>query len=459
MKRDRRWRRVAAEAAVLAVLSTMAFGMPRRVRTSWLQSGAAQRLRPAADLRARAGPSPSIRFPSAGPYDTASATPSCPRFIERLDARGYRGRRSRRACRSAICELIDRGVFPIYARRPRPGLTLLDQHGAAMFAGALSRARSIPTSRRSRPGGRHPAVHREPRAARSADAAAQSGDRVGPAGRAGAAARSRRLAEPVAQARRAAARSRPRSRSTATRRSAAPTASRREAAPDGLGQPARLSRRPRDQRGPAPDRGRLSQLDAAQRARPASARSTASATACGPGSAATSSTPTGLLRAARRDAEELRRKARFYKQVLSLLLAQRRPAYYLVGGRADLDALADGYLRLLRAAGVIDDALGRGGARRTAASSRPSRRRRAGAAVRRPQGRERDPHRAAELLGMPGLYRARPARPDRRRPRSICRRSDGVTADAAAARAIRRRRASSASTATACSIPAARASR
>ena len=50
----------------------------------------------------------------------------------------------------------------------------------------------------------------------------------------------------------------------------------------------------------------------------------------------------------------LERKAEVYKQALSLLLAQRRPSYYLLDGRADLEILADQYLRLLAAGGVIN---------------------------------------------------------------------------------------------------------
>ncbi len=51
------------------------------------------------------------------------------------------------------------------------------------------------------------------------------------------------------------------------------------------------------------------------------------------------------------------RKAEIYKQVLSLLLAQRRPSYYLMDGRKSLDALTNNYLRLLGDAGIIDGAL------------------------------------------------------------------------------------------------------
>ncbi len=51
------------------------------------------------------------------------------------------------------------------------------------------------------------------------------------------------------------------------------------------------------------------------------------------------------------------RRAQAYKQALSLLIAQRRPSYYLNAGRKDLERLADAYLRALSAAGVIDQEL------------------------------------------------------------------------------------------------------
>jgi membrane peptidoglycan carboxypeptidase len=46
-----------------------------------------------------------------------------------------------------------------------------------------------------------------------------------------------------------------------------------------------------------------------------------------------------------------------YRQALSLLLAQRRPSYYLNAGKADLERLTDAYLRALAIAGVIDPTL------------------------------------------------------------------------------------------------------
>jgi membrane peptidoglycan carboxypeptidase len=49
----------------------------------------------------------------------------------------------------------------------------------------------------------------------------------------------------------------------------------------------------------------------------------------------------------------LTRKAEIYKQVLSLLMAQRRPSYYLSTDRQALEAITDNQLRLLAKAGII----------------------------------------------------------------------------------------------------------
>src|SRR5271168_1657187 len=54
---------------------------------------------------------------------------------------------------------------------------------------------------------------------------------------------------------------------------------------------------------------------------------------------------------------ETARRAQIYKEVLSLLIAQRRPTHYLNAGRADLERLTDSYLRALASAGVIDPAM------------------------------------------------------------------------------------------------------
>ncbi|MGI9511195.1 MAG: transglycosylase domain-containing protein [Geminicoccaceae bacterium] len=60
-----------------------------------------------------------------------------------------------------------------------------------------------------------------------------------------------------------------------------------------------------------------------------------------------------LIRDAR-NVFDLFKKAHAYKQVLALLIAQRRPSHYLLAGRDDLRKLCDQHLRLLKREGVID---------------------------------------------------------------------------------------------------------
>jgi membrane peptidoglycan carboxypeptidase len=55
-----------------------------------------------------------------------------------------------------------------------------------------------------------------------------------------------------------------------------------------------------------------------------------------------------------RDDGEREQRATIYRQVLSLLIAQRRPSHYLLQGREDLAELVDSHLRLLAFEGTID---------------------------------------------------------------------------------------------------------
>ncbi|MCB1927188.1 MAG: penicillin-binding protein [Rhodocyclaceae bacterium] len=57
------------------------------------------------------------------------------------------------------------------------------------------------------------------------------------------------------------------------------------------------------------------------------------------------------------DSGALQARGLALRQVLALMIAHRRPSYYLTRGREELEQLADAYLRLLDGAGIIDAAL------------------------------------------------------------------------------------------------------
>lgn len=64
-----------------------------------------------------------------------------------------------------------------------------------------------------------------------------------------------------------------------------------------------------------------------------------------------------LLLSQPEQAESALERARYFRQMLSLMIAQRRPSYYLLQGHADLEELTDSHIRLLARAGIIDAAL------------------------------------------------------------------------------------------------------
>ena len=64
-----------------------------------------------------------------------------------------------------------------------------------------------------------------------------------------------------------------------------------------------------------------------------------------------------LLRSATQAAQPSGEVALAYKQALSLVIAQRRPSYYLGDSESDLEPLTDSHLRLLASQGVISNAL------------------------------------------------------------------------------------------------------
>lgn len=70
-----------------------------------------------------------------------------------------------------------------------------------------------------------------------------------------------------------------------------------------------------------------------------------------------------LLNSPAKAGADLRSKGLALKQVLSLVIAQRRPGYYLGKGREDLETLTESYLRLMSASGHVDAELAEAAAR------------------------------------------------------------------------------------------------
>jgi membrane peptidoglycan carboxypeptidase len=348
-----RWRRGVTLLALYVVAAAAGSVLVAEARTSWLQSELLSSLVRQLTFSLAPGAGPGVEFAASGPYDSRLGYKDLPAMVGRLGERGFAVTAQTRLSERHR-EVIARGAFPIYREKTQAGLTLLDHHGAVVFERRLperifadfdaipplvvesllfieNRELLDPATPR-----RNPAVEWDRLAGLVPDLLAH-------------------LARPEHK--------------LAGASTLATQMEKYRHAPQGLTDGAEAKLR---QMVSASLRAYLDGPEtlAARRrivldylnSTPLSAR---------PGIGEINGLGDGLwawfgsdldragrlLRAPAADPAALAEKARLYKQVLSLLLAQRRPSYYLAAGRADLAALADAHLRLLHAAAVIDTGL------------------------------------------------------------------------------------------------------
>ena len=331
--------------AVMAARWSLASGLATELKTSWGQAELLSRMVRGLTFRVEPGPSDAIRFPSAGPYDQRLGYVDLPAFIDRLGARGFTIERQARLS-ARLQGAIDRGVFPIYREKTAAGITVLDRAGATVFEARFPERtyadfEAIPRPivdallfienrellEQSAPR-RNPAVEWD-RMAAALWAALGTWANPGlktPGGST--------LATQIEKYRHA-------------------PAGRTEDVPAKLRQMVSASLRAyRD--GPDTAAARRQIVVDYLNSTPLSARAGfGEVNGLGDGLWAWFGTDfehaNQVLSAPAPDAAARLEQARIYKQALSLLLAQRRPSYYLLAGRAALGALTDSYLRLLGA--------------------------------------------------------------------------------------------------------------
>jgi membrane peptidoglycan carboxypeptidase len=131
----RRWRKVKRAMLVL-LLILVAGGAAFAVyesRTSAMQARFFAGLAKKVSYRVEQGPSDAIRFPSASPYDERLGYSNLPNYLAKLKTRDYVIASQARMSPKMV-ELADRGLFATYHEKTRAGLDILDTNGEPLFS-------------------------------------------------------------------------------------------------------------------------------------------------------------------------------------------------------------------------------------------------------------------------------------------------------------------------------------
>jgi len=134
-------RKAARRLALLVGVSLLAGGgylgwqelESSRWQSKWLSRYAAD-----LDFVVKLGPSPRIQFPEDGPFDRRLGYVDLPRFIEQLSQRNFRVEEQARFSR-ALLDYTNRGFFPPYPEESQAGLTINDCRGVQLYANSYPR--------------------------------------------------------------------------------------------------------------------------------------------------------------------------------------------------------------------------------------------------------------------------------------------------------------------------------
>jgi membrane peptidoglycan carboxypeptidase len=103
------------------------------MRTSRLQARIFANMAKELTFRVEKGPSKAIRFPAASPYDTRLGYANMPSYLGKLQSRGYYIDAQARISPKMV-EMADRGLYATYHEKTKVGLEILDCRAQPMFS-------------------------------------------------------------------------------------------------------------------------------------------------------------------------------------------------------------------------------------------------------------------------------------------------------------------------------------
>ncbi len=131
----RRWLRIVKRSVIgllLVGIALAAAALWFEAQTSWLQSQELTRYATGLTYEMLPGPSNAIRFPPHGPFDERMGYAGLPQFTERLAERGFVVTRQARFSPEML-DYAERGYFPPYREKTRAGLEVVDRRGETLY--------------------------------------------------------------------------------------------------------------------------------------------------------------------------------------------------------------------------------------------------------------------------------------------------------------------------------------
>lgn len=118
--------------AVIALVTAAAILVYREFHTSALQAHYFARVASMLTFKVGEGPSDAIVFPEHGPYDRALGYSLLPGLLERLSKKGFTIEAQARLSPRHL-QMAKGGIYPLYREKAQAGLTVLDADGKALF--------------------------------------------------------------------------------------------------------------------------------------------------------------------------------------------------------------------------------------------------------------------------------------------------------------------------------------
>lgn len=127
-----RRKRLIAGALLALLLLGGGFWLADEIRTSRLQAGELAEYAGRLRYEVADGASPAIRFPQHGPFDERMGYGELDRISQRLTANGYLVSRQARFS-GPLLDYVERGYFPPYAEKSATGITVSDCRGDSIY--------------------------------------------------------------------------------------------------------------------------------------------------------------------------------------------------------------------------------------------------------------------------------------------------------------------------------------